>query len=96
MILTSIEGKRAPDCRRTDAELLGDICADKADALDDLFHRYVRLVTGIAHRILDDRGEAEDITQEVFLEIYRKARPGYHPIAASGIDPIVGWTAGGS
>jgi len=73
MILTSIDGKRAPDCKRTDAELLGDICAHKADALDDLFQRYVRLVTGIAHRILDDRGEAEDITQEVFLEIYRKA-----------------------
>jgi RNA polymerase sigma-70 factor, ECF subfamily len=73
MILTSIDGNSAPDCKRTDAELLGDICAHKADALDDLFQRYVRLVTGIAHRILDDRGEAEDITQEVFLEIYRKA-----------------------
>jgi RNA polymerase sigma-70 factor (ECF subfamily) len=73
MILTSIDGNRAAACRRTDAELLGDICADKTDALENLFHRYVRLVNGIAHRILNDRGEAEDITQEVFLEIYRKA-----------------------
>jgi RNA polymerase sigma-70 factor (ECF subfamily) len=73
MILTSIDGSRAAACTRTDAELVGDICADKADALAGLFHRYVRLVHGIAHRILGDRAEAEDITQEVFLEIYRKA-----------------------
>lgn len=25
------------------------------------------------------------------LEIYRKARPGYHPIAVTTLDPIVGW-----
>ncbi len=73
MILTSIEVKRAAACTQSDAELLRDICADKADALEGLFHRYVRLVSGIAHRILNDRAEAEDITQEVFLEIYRKA-----------------------
>ncbi len=83
MILTSIEVERAAACTRSDAELLRDICADKADALDSLFHRYVRLVSGIAHRILNDRAEAEDITQEVFLEIYRKA----HLIQRSG-DPF--------
>src|SRR5258707_5345405 len=73
MILTPITGNAAAAARRTDAELLGDICADKADALEDLFHRYVRLVNGIAHRILNDRAEAEDVTQDVFLEIYCKA-----------------------
>jgi RNA polymerase sigma-70 factor (ECF subfamily) len=73
MIVTPIEDVSAPAGEKTDAELVGDICADKADALDGLFHRYVRLVTGIAQRILNDRAEAEDVTQEVFLEIYRKA-----------------------
>ena len=58
---------------RTDAELLRDICADNPDALAPLFERYGRLVSGIAHRILRDRAEAEDVTQEIFLEIYRKA-----------------------
>jgi len=72
MILTSIDVNGAGGAR-SDAELLRDICADKADALESLFDRYVRLVHGIAHRILRDRAEAEDITQEVFLEIYRKA-----------------------
>jgi RNA polymerase sigma-70 factor (ECF subfamily) len=49
------------------------MCAEQPDALESLFHRYVRLVTGIAQHILHDRAEAEDITQEIFLEIYRKA-----------------------
>jgi RNA polymerase sigma-70 factor (ECF subfamily) len=68
-----MDDTRAAARGRTDAELIRDICAENADALESLFHRYVRLVRGIAQRILNDRAEAEDITQEVFLEIYRKA-----------------------
>ena len=62
-----------PETEKSDAELVREMCDERADALERIFHRYVRLVTGIAHRILNDHGEAEDITQEVFLEIYRKA-----------------------
>ena len=40
------------------------------DALAVLFERYNRLVFGIALKIVRDRGEAEDVTQNVFLEIY--------------------------
>lgn len=57
----------------TDAELMNDIRADKHDALEVLFRRYVRLVRSIASGILKDRAEAEDVTQEIFYEIYRKA-----------------------
>lgn len=73
MIVTPIDDTSDGARARTDAELIREICAENADALESLFHRYVRLVRGIAHRILNDRAEAEDITQEVFLEIYRKA-----------------------
>jgi RNA polymerase sigma-70 factor (ECF subfamily) len=75
-IVTSIEptSRTGPQSdEATDAELVRGMCAQHADALERLFHRYVGLVTGIAHRILHDRAEAEDVTQEVFLEIYRKA-----------------------
>jgi RNA polymerase sigma-70 factor (ECF subfamily) len=41
------------------------------DALAILFDRYQRLVFSIALKIVRDRGEAEDVTQAVFLEIYR-------------------------
>jgi RNA polymerase sigma-70 factor, ECF subfamily len=40
------------------------------DALAVLFERYHRLVFAIALKIVRDRGEAEDVTQNVFLEIY--------------------------
>lgn len=29
--------------------------------------------------------------RERALAIYRRARPGYHPIAAGSIDPLLGW-----
>jgi RNA polymerase sigma-70 factor (ECF subfamily) len=43
------------------------------DALAVLFDRYHRLVLNVALRILRDRGEAEDLVQSVFLEIFRSA-----------------------
>jgi RNA polymerase sigma-70 factor, ECF subfamily len=74
-IVTSIEPvrDRAATIEKSDADLARDMVAGCADALEQIFHRYVRLVTAIAHRILNDRAEAEDVTQEVFLEIFRKA-----------------------
>src|SRR5712692_9663386 len=43
------------------------------DALPILFDRFYRLVLRIASRILRDPGEAEDVMQEVFLEIFNRA-----------------------
>jgi RNA polymerase sigma-70 factor (ECF subfamily) len=43
------------------------------DALGTLVRRYTRLVHRVASGILRDAAEAEDVTQEVFFEIYRKA-----------------------
>src|SRR5690606_4867119 len=57
----------------SDAELMAVMRAGRGDALDALFQRYARLVYRIAADILKDRAEAEDSTQEIFLEIYRKA-----------------------
>jgi RNA polymerase sigma-70 factor (ECF subfamily) len=56
-----------------DAELLADMRAASGDALGALVHRYSRLVHRVAADILRDATEAEDVTQEVFFEIYRKA-----------------------
>jgi RNA polymerase sigma-70 factor (ECF subfamily) len=43
----------------------------RSDALAVLFDRYEKLVLRIALRIVRDPGEAEDVTQTVFLDIYR-------------------------
>jgi RNA polymerase sigma-70 factor, ECF subfamily len=45
----------------------------RTDALGALFDRYSRLVFTIARKILRNNAEAEDLTQEVFIEIYKKA-----------------------
>ena len=56
----------------TDEELMEQLRIGQADALAVLFDRHYRLVFSVALRILHDHGEAEDLMQEVFLEIYKK------------------------
>jgi RNA polymerase sigma-70 factor (ECF subfamily) len=57
----------------TDEDLLQQLRNGDADALAVLFDRHFRLVFSVAHRILRDSGEAEDLMQEVFLDVYRNA-----------------------
>lgn len=42
-----------------------------ADAFESLFHRYKNLVYRVAYLILEEKDEAEDALQEVFLQVYR-------------------------
>lgn len=80
------EGHRGVSGGRLDAELMADVQAQGrdaqgrdvgrtsgSDALGALVRRYARLVHRVAADILRDASEAEDVTQEVFFEIYRKA-----------------------
>ena len=46
---------------------------DDPEALGRLFERYARIVRGVAARILRDATEAEDLVQDLFLFIRRKA-----------------------
>jgi len=57
----------------SDEELLTDLQTSDAKALDVLFRRYSRLVFGIASRIVRDYSEAEEVVQETFFYVYRKA-----------------------
>jgi RNA polymerase sigma-70 factor (ECF subfamily) len=56
-----------------DAALVGHMQTGDGDALAVLFDRYYNLVLGTALRILRDRGEAEDVLQNVFVEIFQSA-----------------------
>ena len=56
-----------------DPTLVGHMQAGNGDALAVLFDRYYNLVLGTALRILRDRGEAEDVLQNVFVEIFQAA-----------------------
>src|SRR5687767_6332151 len=69
----SIDRTRDERAGPSDGELMARVRAANGDALDALFRRYRRMVYGVALDILRDAGEAEDVTQEVFLEVYRKS-----------------------
>ncbi len=48
------------------------VCAEARVSFEELFERYRGMVFQLACRILGDREEALDVSQEVFLTIYRK------------------------
>jgi|SRR5271157_2914280 len=56
----------------SDDQIVRELQAGNDDAFAVVFRRYHRLIHVTALRILRDAGEAEDLTQSVFLEIYRK------------------------
>ena len=63
-----------------DVSLMLRVSEDDEAAFAELVRRYNRRVLGFFRRQMVDRGEAEDLTQEVFLRIYRYRRR-YQPRA---------------
>jgi len=57
----------------TDEALFVALKNGDAQALSILFKRHGRLVYGLALKILANSQEAEDLTQEIFLTLWRKA-----------------------
>ena len=56
-----------------DLNLIQRIIAGDSAALGALYDRFGRLVFSLAFQITGDSGSAEEITQEVFLQIWNKA-----------------------
>ena len=44
-----------------------------SEALTSLYYRYSRIVLAVGYRVLHDLGEAEDIVQEAFFQVFQKA-----------------------
>lgn len=57
----------------SDEALITRVSSDDSDALGLLFSRYARLVWTIARRILRNNEEADDLLQDVFLLVRRRA-----------------------
>lgn len=57
----------------SDNELIARIASDDREALALLFRRYSRLVWTVGKRIVRDEAEADDLLQDVFLLIARRA-----------------------
>jgi RNA polymerase sigma-70 factor (ECF subfamily) len=61
-----------------DTALLLRVANADRDAFEQLYHRYVRSVFGLALRRLRDRAQAEEVTQEAFTAVWRSAES-YRP-----------------
>ncbi|MFD7406491.1 sigma-70 family RNA polymerase sigma factor [Streptomyces sp. NPDC059866] len=73
----------------TDEELATGLIAGDEVCLAAAYHRWATLVHTLAWRSLGDAKEAEDVTQQVFLGLWR-GRHGYRPERGS----IAGWIIG--
>jgi RNA polymerase sigma-70 factor (ECF subfamily) len=58
----------------TDTALLSLAASADIRALRALYDRHASRILGLSLRILGDRREAEDVVQETFLEIWKRAR----------------------
>lgn len=70
-----------------DRRLLAEIVAERPDAFAALYDRLSGPLFTLCLRMIGDAGEAEDVLQEVFLTIWRRAAA-YDPARAS----VFGWS----
>src|SRR5260370_39547876 len=87
MSLTKPFGLQSEDLfKLSDEELMQRVAVGCQDALTALFDRYQHLVFDVALRIVRDPGEAVEVVQSVFLDVFR---------AMSNFDPCqgipIGW-----
>src|SRR4051812_4598701 len=55
-----------------DKELFARIRGGDRDAFDSLFRTYYAQLVGFAERVVHDRAAAEDVAQDVMLELWRR------------------------
>ena len=65
------EATAAPSTTVSDLDLVALLRVRPADGIAALYDRYGRLVFSMALRVVQDRGAAEEITQDVFVRCWR-------------------------
>src|ERR1700730_9901596 len=61
------------DAARAAIALLGRVIARDGRAIGELYDRHSRLLYGLILRILRNRSEAEEVLQEVFVQVWTRA-----------------------
>lgn len=75
LVETTYTASFSPFADDSDNELVGVIASRRTDseaALEETYRRHGDAVFGLALRVLHDRVLAEDVTQDVFLSLWRK------------------------
>ena len=67
-------GAPAPAERVRDRETMQRVAEGDASALAAIFDRHARAVFGLALRVLEDQGDAEDVVAAVFAQAWSQAR----------------------
>ena len=74
------------DSLQDDQELMDGILHKWPDALDRLYKRYRVVLKSIIMHVLHDETEADDVLQEVFLQVWNRA-----PSYSSGKGKLMSW-----
>lgn len=69
--ITRVAGTQAGDSR-DDADLVARLRDGDQSAMADLYDLYSGVVYGVALRVLGDTTAAEDVLQEIFLQLWRR------------------------
>jgi len=71
-----------PPATDSEPELLARAGRGDADALEALYRRHAPRAMGVALRVLRERSDAEEVLQETFMEVWKRARE-YTPLRGS-------------
>ncbi|RME56697.1 MAG: sigma-70 family RNA polymerase sigma factor, partial [Deltaproteobacteria bacterium] len=63
---------------RDDREIIDRVLAGDKEAFREIVLRYQNRIYNMAYRFLGNREEAEDLSQEIFLNIYRNLKKFRH------------------
>jgi RNA polymerase sigma-70 factor (ECF subfamily) len=80
---------RDSDDIRKDVALLSRITARDQSALGELYDRHSRLLFGLILRIVRERGEAEEVLQDVFVQAWNRA-DSYNAVLGSPVGWLIG------
>lgn len=68
--LRSVEAGVEP---ATDEQLLREVAKGSRQAFDELYDRFAGQIYGVVRKVLRDPARSEEVTQEIFVEIWRTA-----------------------
>jgi len=75
----------AKNLERNDGALIAAVRSGNQDAMAQLYDRYSSVVYAVALRVLGDAGAAEDVLQEIFMQLWRN--PGAFDASRGNLAP---------